>query len=853
MNGHDVFISYAGHPDDAKVVDELLPALKREGLKVWRDAERNRRRGRFTDATGSAIADSQYVLLCISKSYIRTKRCTEETRATVALASDTIPTDVQPHILPLVLHGDVVARDSLPIPADVVHRQYVGNPDDIVGVVLSLGNKVTKKSKEKWAAPLLTWDNYDTCKSRLPKKLKEKIFECARALIPELQTHRRKHERKLDVRRDKSREFRNKSQPAWVRLSTTASATGYRLIVGFRDGRPCSYRKRKDAHGIGCFHCGFYAGAGGKKKANTAQLIHQLHGAFRTGFGYGKDFDVIEFLGDGSFLNDDEYGEDAKDSIFEFIARIPYMRRVLIESRPEHVTSQREEVVDRLKKLRGDQTLEIGIGLETADDFIRYVCLNKGFDKNAFENAVEMVSEINESHNDRCSIVAYVFIKPPFLTTEESIKDVIETLVYLQRQSKRFGVNITPKLEPAAVADGTLISLLYRQGDEKATKYTPLNYWTVVEVLTRAYVDPRCRHIFPRIRVGGREDMDDVIKMPAVYGKGGRYDQFDFSLYDAVQQFNQHGDILKLYAAINNAYGGGLGQLMDAENGAFAVWERNEISKKESSIRMFARKQRDSITAIEHSYTSRSEEEFREVTYCALDKLEGCHFDTSYMCEIGEVLASDRTYPYKEDTKNRVGEIMSKCFHQNNWTLFEIKVLDIAREPERLMRVFFEATDFISGRTFVLWAGVPPDPTLKSSRLLAETISARVQEMVPSVFRSQLPKSEKQLNDLINAVVKEDDGEYRREFPVTRFALASVVPDHEFKDYNLLVESKYIRKSTKPRTASKGIAEAITRFPEDSFILFVVYDPHGAIGNDATFRRDIENKRDCLVTIVGNR
>jgi len=66
MNDHDVFISYVNRPEDKDVVDALLPALKRQGLKVWRDTEHLRWGGRFVDAIGSAIADSRYVLLCIS-------------------------------------------------------------------------------------------------------------------------------------------------------------------------------------------------------------------------------------------------------------------------------------------------------------------------------------------------------------------------------------------------------------------------------------------------------------------------------------------------------------------------------------------------------------------------------------------------------------------------------------------------------------------------------------------------------------------------------------------------------------------------------------------------------------------
>jgi len=775
-----------------------------------------------------------------------------ELEVAIALASRTRPATEQPHILPLILHGHVSVFGEIPILANITYFQYGGDPDAIARKIVSLGHEATDKTRKKWAMPNLAWEKYDEYDSWLDEGRKNEILGYALELIPKLKEHRQSHRAKLERRLEESNEFGDKSQAAWTRLSTTASESGYRLVVGFRD-RTCRYREDSTSHGLGCFHCGFYAGTGGEEEATTAQLMRQLHGAFKTGFSYGKVFDVIEFLGDGSFLNDDEYNDRAKDRVFEFLARIPYIHRVLIESRPEHVRSQGiEEITARLDALRKDQHLEIGIGLETSDDFIRNVCLNKGFSRDAFEDAVNMVSRVNADYDCRCSVVAYVFVKPAFLTTEEAITDVLRTIIYLSDLSESSGVTISPKLEPAAIADGTLLSFLYRHGKNSATSYAPLNYWTVLEILTRASLEPKCKRVFQRIRVGGREDMDDVIKMPAVYRKDGRYDQFDFILYDAIQQFNQqdHHDLHKLYALLNNARKKGLRNLVESR-GAFTSWARKELRSTKSAIADFIVQHEKAIAAVDSSYFTPSEKEFRDVTYCALDKLEGYDIDSSFspIQRIGDVLAGAK-YPYDEEKRAKVGEIMFDCFHQDNRTLFDIKILDIVREPDRLKRVFFEATDFVSGRTFVLWAGVPVDPAWKQSQRLAEKISIRIKRMVPSVFRSEAPKSERQLNDVIDAIVKDDYGKYQREFPITRFALATVVPDHQIERYNFLIECKYIRKSTTPSKASEGIAADITKYPEDKFILFVVYDPHRAIGDDETFRQDIEDKRDCQVTIV---
>jgi hypothetical protein len=133
---------------------------------------------------------------------------------------------------------------------------------------------------------------------------------------------------------------------------------------------------------------------------------------------------------------------------------------------------------------------------------------------------------------------------------------------------------------------------------------------------------------------------------------------------------------------------------------------------------------------------------------------------------------------------------------------------------------------------------------------LAERIVEMLASCIPVAFKGDLPPKEDVINDQIDALLRAHGDEFQREFPTTKFALARVVPDHESNKANLLVEAKYIRKSTSPSKATEGIAADITKYPADKFILFVVYDPGRAITDDAVFKRDLENKRACLVAII---
>ncbi|MGD9109991.1 MAG: hypothetical protein PVG93_03530 [Phycisphaerales bacterium] len=136
------------------------------------------------------------------------------------------------------------------------------------------------------------------------------------------------------------------------------------------------------------------------------------------------------------------------------------------------------------------------------------------------------------------------------------------------------------------------------------------------------------------------------------------------------------------------------------------------------------------------------------------------------------------------------------------------------------------------------------------SRRLAERIAERLNNAIPIAFRRRSPTNENEINDQIQALLQNDEENYRREFPSTTFALSKVIPDHEAIHQDVLIEAKYIRKGTTPSKISDGIAADITKYSSTKFILFVVYDPHRMISQDNRFRNDIEEKRDCLVSII---
>ena len=132
---------------------------------------------------------------------------------------------------------------------------------------------------------------------------------------------------------------------------------------------------------------------------------------------------------------------------------------------------------------------------------------------------------------------------------------------------------------------------------------------------------------------------------------------------------------------------------------------------------------------------------------------------------------------------------------------------------------------------------------------LVASIRENVSDAIPAMFRQDKPTNENDLNTKVHALLETHRQDLRSEHPEVSFAGARVVPDHGIGT-NLLIESKYIRDGTTPSVATEGIAADLTKYPADSHILFLVYDPTRKIASDREFIKDIEAKGRCTVDIL---
>ncbi len=82
------------------------------------------------------------------------------------------------------------------------------------------------------------------------------------------------------------------------------------------------------------------------------------------------------------------------------------------------------------------------------------------------------------------------------------------------------------------------------------------------------------------------------------------------------------------------------------------------------------------------------------------------------------------------------------------------------------------------------------------------------------------------------------------------FARAGVIPDFSLARGHLLIEGKYIRGHTTPSRVTEGMAADLTKYPREAHILFVVYDPGGAIVDRTRLKRDFEDRGRCTVCVL---
>jgi archaeosine synthase beta-subunit len=253
--------------------------------------------------------------------------------------------------------------------------------------------------------------------------------------------------------------------PAWVR-----GARAHRAMIILR-APGCAWDRQPRR---GCAHCGFRQLTTRGSALSTADLVAQVESALS-----GLDCDAesileVDLYNSGNFLNDAEISPDAQSAIVVRIAKEEAVRVLLVESRPEYITAESLSRLATSMARSQPLALEIGIGLESADDRVREGYLRKGISRRAFERAVRRLREAG------ADLLTYVMLKAMPMSEEDALRDVVYTAEFVHEMAYKYSVRARIALQPTFVVSGTGLAV-----DFLAGRYVPPSMRLVVEAVRR--------------------------------------------------------------------------------------------------------------------------------------------------------------------------------------------------------------------------------------------------------------------------------------------------------------------------------------------------------------------------------
>ncbi len=263
---------------------------------------------------------------------------------------------------------------------------------------------------------------------------------------------------------------------------------GFRLMV-ILTAPGCAYARTSG----GCTNCGFPQTFGTGKPVSAEDYHAQVEAALARIPAHVQAPVEVDLYDSGSYFNPDEVPELAQSAMLALAAARPEVTSLLVETRPEYVTTARLERA--LSACRG-KPLEVGIGLESANPEILSQRIHKGYTWEQFAAAAKLVAGAG------VRLLVYVLLKPINTGEREAMEDSVETARKLFALGHELKCPTRVALEPCFVAPQTPLYRAFEQG-----RYQPPWLWSVAEVVSR--IAP-----LGRVLVGLSDEGINPLQMP---------------------------------------------------------------------------------------------------------------------------------------------------------------------------------------------------------------------------------------------------------------------------------------------------------------------------------------------------
>jgi hypothetical protein len=127
-----------------------------------------------------------------------------------------------------------------------------------------------------------------------------------------------------------------------------------------------------------------------------------------------------------------------------------------------------------------------------------------------------------------------------------------------------------------------------------------------------------------------------------------------------------------------------------------------------------------------------------------------------------------------------------------------------------------------------------------------ERFAEKIREILrnlPIVFSTDKPKSERQVQDAVDGIVRSREGDLRREHPTIRFATKTYRPDFSSALYAVSLEVKYPRRTRPIGSVVDEIgADLNAHRKAGTNLIFAIYDPERTIRNDDELIAEVEER-----------
>lgn len=179
----------------------------------------------------------------------------------------------------------------------------------------------------------------------------------------------------------------------------------------------------------------------------------------------GVHADIFTLFHNGNFFSDREVSVQTREAVYTWLRETP-VKTLVVESLPQFVTEDKLEQAWR--HLRTDQRIEVAIGLQSTDAFLRETVLASTCSEQGFASALKAL------RSKGYGVQVFLMHQMPFLTVQEASVALVNSVQVLRSQH----AVVDPILCPLRIAPATVAHELYQQGQLQLA-----SMWELADVL----------------------------------------------------------------------------------------------------------------------------------------------------------------------------------------------------------------------------------------------------------------------------------------------------------------------------------------------------------------------------------